>query len=81
MKEFKIKYSSIAIPPENISATTVYVLEKDSDGYFIVSNREKVYMTLGMFKMLFTPIDDNKWTDLEAGKVIKQSTKAIQKSK
>lgn len=81
MKEFIIKYSSIAIPPENISATTVYVLKKDSDGYFVVSNREKVYMTLEMFKMLFTPIDDNKWTDLEAEKVIKQATKAMQKLK
>lgn len=81
MKEFRIKYSSIAIPPENISATTVYVLKKDSDGYFVVSNRKKVYMTLEMFKMLFTPIDDNKWTDLEAEKAVKQSTKAMQKLK
>jgi len=53
----KVKYSSFACPPRNdIGLETVYEVCEDEKGTFIQSGGKKIYLSLDVIKMLFSPI-------------------------
>ena len=52
----EMMYSSVAMPPDGIVLTNRYMLEKDSNGYFYIVRKEKIYQDIELIKELFSPI-------------------------
>ena len=52
----KMIYSSVATPPDGVVLTNRYMLEKDSNGYFYIVRKEKIYQDIELIKELFSPI-------------------------
>lgn len=53
----KVKYSSFACPPNSdIGLETVYDVCEDEKGSYIQSGEKKIYLSLDVIKMLFSPI-------------------------
>lgn len=63
MENIKIKYTSIATPPEGIVASRNYTFGKDENGYFCTTGVQKIRMELDMIKSLFSPVGKT-WNDI-----------------
>ena len=70
MENVKIKYTSVAMPPDGVVVTCEYQLGKDKDGYYIVKASGNEYMDIEMLKVLFTPVDSS-WDKVLHNKDIK----------
>lgn len=53
----EVKYTSPALPPNNLKVDARYAVGKDSKGYYITVNNGSLYMDFEEIQSLFSPVD------------------------